>query len=231
MLDQLGAAEALLLGTARAFDFAPDAPPPHIRYVGPQLDDPAWSEPWTSPWPAEDPRPLVLVGVSTSFQDHAAVLQRVIDAAAELPVRLLVTLGGAIEPHELRPASNALLVRSAPHNRVMRESAAVVTHGGHGTVARALVHRLPMLIVPHGRDRADNAVRVTERGAGLMLPANAPAGAFRSAISTLLEEPAYASAAQSLGARIAEEANSPLLVEELERIAACGCAGAGLRAA
>ena len=49
VFDQHLAAERILLGTARAFDFAPDILPPRIAYVGPQMDDPAWAEPWLSP--------------------------------------------------------------------------------------------------------------------------------------------------------------------------------------
>jgi hypothetical protein len=63
-----------------------------------------WAHAWRSPWSADDPRPLVLEGFSTSFQNHVRVLQRVIDAAAALP-RLLVTLGGSIAPHELTPST------------------------------------------------------------------------------------------------------------------------------
>ena len=46
------------------------------------------------------------VGFSTTFQNHGAVMQNVIDALATLPVRVLVTLGGSIKPEELRPADN-----------------------------------------------------------------------------------------------------------------------------
>jgi MGT family glycosyltransferase len=225
VLDQLEAAEALLLGTARAFDFATEALPPFIRYVGPQLDDPAWAGEWRSPWAEDDPRPLVLVGFSTSFQDHAGVLQRIIGAAADMPVRLLVTLGGAIAPDELRAAPNSVLVDNAPHNAVMREAALVVTHGGHGTVARALVHGRPMLIVPHGRDQADNAVRVTERGAGLSLPPGATAGELRDAMVRLIGDPSFAASAAELGARIAREAAGSPVVDELETLAAPAAPG------
>lgn len=224
--DQLRAAEVLLLGTSRAFDFETADLPPLVRYVGPQLDDPAWAEPWRSPWPAGDERPLVLAGFSTSFQDHVGLLQRVIDAASDLPVRLLVTLGGAIDPDELRPTANSVLVRSAPHNAVMREAALVVTHGGHGTVTRALTHRLPMLVVPLGRDQNDNAARVTERGAGLSLPPGAATGAIRDALGRLLSEPAFAEAAKSLGERVAADVASSPVVEELETLAAPTANGA-----
>ena len=225
------AAEAMLLGTARAFDFAPPALPPHVRYVGPQLDDPAWAQPLPSLWLDEDRRPLVLVAFSTSFQDHAGVLQRIIDAAADLPVRLLATLGETIAPEELKPAPNARLVHSAPHNQVMPQAALVVTHGGHGTVTRALMHEKPLLLVPHGRDQNDNAVRVTARGAGLMLQAGAGETAFRRAIEALLTNPRYAAAARTLGAAVRREVETSPVVAELEALAACHCAAGQLKAA
>ena len=223
LADQLDAAAALLLGTAAAFDFAPPVLPPHILYVGPQLADPAWAAPWRSPWPADDVRPLVLVAFSTTFQDHVGVLQAVIDGAASLPVRLLVTLGDTIAPEELFAPANCALVHSAPHNAVMPGAALVITHGGHGTVTRALLHGKPMLVVPHGRDQNDNAARVTARGAGAMLPAGAAAHEFRAAIEYLLADPRYAAAAQALGARVADEVHNSPVVGELERLAARAC--------
>jgi UDP:flavonoid glycosyltransferase YjiC (YdhE family) len=220
LADQLDAAEALLLGTAAAFDFAPPVLPPQILYVGPQLADPAWAAPWRSPWPADDVRPLILVAFSTTFQDHVGVLQAIIDGAANLPVRLLVTLGDTIAPAELFPAANCALAHSAPHNQVMPGAALVITHGGHGTVTRALLHGKPMLVVPHGRDQNDNAVRVTARGAGAMLPASSAAHEYRAAIEYLLADPRYAAAAQALGERVADEVHNSPVVEALERLAA-----------
>lgn len=218
VLDQAQAAQAMLLGTARAFDFAPEVLPPGVRYVGPQLDQPTWAEPWSNPFEAADTRPLLLAGFSTTFQDHAAVLQRLIDAAAALPVRLLVTLGGSVPASALTPAPNCRIVDSAPHDAVMAEAAAVVTHGGHGTVARALTHRLPMLVVPHGRDQSDNAIRVTHRGAGLSLPANAGVDELRAALRRLLDEPGFAAAAKTLGDAVAHETAASPVVEALEAL-------------
>lgn len=215
-LDQAAAAQAVLLATARAFDFAPESLPAKIRYVGPQLDEPAWAQTWVSPWPPGDERPLVLAAFSTTFQNHAAVLQRVIDAASDLPIRLLVTLGGSIEAAALRPAANCRLAASAAHNAVMRSAAAVVTHGGHGTVTRALTHRRPMLVIPHGRDQNDNAARVAERGAGLRLPPTASVAEIHVALRRIVEEPAFARAARELGEAVAVETEASPVVEVLE---------------
>lgn len=216
---QCKAASVHWLGTARAFDFEQAVLRPNMRYAGPLLGDPVWAEPWASPWSKDDDRPLVLAGFSTSFQNHAAVLQRVIDASASLPVRLLVTLGGSIEHSELAPAPNTVVVRSAPHLEILKEASLVVTHGGHGTVMAALLHRLPMLIIPHGRDQADNAVRVTERGAGLTLSRTAPMETIRAALARLLNDPALRLAAGALGDAVDAEWRASTLIADLEALA------------
>ncbi len=219
VIDQLDAAEILYLGTSQAFDFPVDDLPAKIRYVGPQLAEPGWVAPWAAPWPAADRRPLLLIAFSTTFQNHAGALQSVVNAAARLPVRALVTLGG-LEAHEVHTADNVWLVPSAPHDVLLTDTAIVVTHGGHGTVMRTLAHGRPMLIMPHGRDQDDNAVRVTERGAGLMLPATAGSDEIHAALKRLLDEPAFAQAALRLGAAIDVEARQVSITAELEALAA-----------
>jgi len=231
LADQHLCAERLLLGTSAAFDFAPDRLPDHVRYVGPQLADPAWAMVWQSPWDEKDPRPLVVAGFSTTFQNHAGVLQAVIDAAAALPLRLLVTLGDTIAAEELVPSANCRLVHSAPHNQVMPAADLVITHGGHGTVTRALMHGRPLIVLPHGRDQNDNATRVTARGAGIMLPQDSSAHAIRSAIDTILSDPAYAAAAARLGSQVAEDVRRSPVVDELELLAGSGHPGPACRAA
>jgi MGT family glycosyltransferase len=227
LLDQCRPAEVELLGTSRAFDFPSTDLPDHVRYVGPQIGDPHWAREWSSPWPAFDKRPLVAVSFSTTFQNHAGVLQKVIDALALLPARVLITLGGSIKARELKPAENCVLVESAPHSQVMREAAVVVTHGGHGTVMRALLSRAPMLVIPHGRDQNDNAVRVTERGAGLSLMPDASVDAIRAACERLLSDPSFGAAARRLGDLVAAEAETSSVVPELEMAACETCSGEG----
>jgi MGT family glycosyltransferase len=223
LLDQFRAARVELLATSRAFDFPATSLPNKVRYVGPQIGDPHWARPWTSPWPASDTRPLVAVGFSTTFQNHACVLQNVIDALSTLPVRVLVTLGGSIKPGDLRASANSVLVESAPHSVVMNEAAAVVTHGGHGTVMRALLSRVPMLVIPHGRDQNDNAVRITERGAGLSLMPNASVADIRQVCERLLNDPSFRVAARKLGDLVAAESKNSGVVQELEAAAGENC--------
>ena len=202
LADQIFAARKVLMATSSAYDFAPEVLPDLFAYVGPQLDDNLWSRPWVSPFAADDPRPLVLVSFSTTFQDHAGQLQSVIDGLAALDVRAVVTLGGVIDGTEVRGADNVHVVESAPHGELLREASLVICHGGHGTVMKTACAGLPQIIIPHGRDQGDNAMRITHRGAGLMLPRGSDSAAIREAALRLLTEPAFTQNARALGERI-----------------------------
>jgi UDP:flavonoid glycosyltransferase YjiC (YdhE family) len=102
----------------------------------------------------------------------------------------------------------------------MAGAALVVTHGGHGSVTRALLHGKPMLVLPCGRDQADNAARVAARGAGLVLPPDAAPAEISDALRRLLAEPAFAEAARALGGRMRADSDELAVVEALEAIAA-----------
>jgi len=115
--DQLSRARRQLVLTSPDFDF-PAELPANVRYVGAVLDDPAWAsaEHWSPP-AGDDP--LVLVALSSTFQDHAGALQRIADALGTLPVRGLVTTGPALEPGALHPPANVTVVAAAPHSEVL----------------------------------------------------------------------------------------------------------------
>jgi MGT family glycosyltransferase len=213
---QMQRARRQLVLTSAAFDF-PAELPENARYVGPILDDPVWAadEDWAPP---TGEAPLVLVAMSSTFQNHVACLQRIVDALESLPVRGLVTTGPAVRSDAIRAPANVTVVVSAPHREVMRQASLVVTHGGHGTVIKALAAELPLVILHHGRDQADNAVRVTDRGAGVAVPRRASARRIARAISEVLGTPTYRQAAAQLGGAVARDAAGGALLDELERL-------------
>lgn len=218
--DLLARADRVLVLTSRAFDYEASALPANVRYVGPQIEDPAWAEPWESPWEDGHPDPLAVVSLSTTPQGQEALLQRVADALAELPVRALVTTGPAVDPGSLRAAPNVVVRRSAPHSRVFGEAAAVITHAGHGTVIRALAAGVPLVCMPMGRDQPDIAARVVHHGAGVRLSPSASAGAIRKAVKRVLGDPAFRGAAERICRSIREEVARDEGIAELEALAA-----------
>jgi MGT family glycosyltransferase len=217
VLQNFERADRLLLMTSRAFEYEQFFPPPNVRLVGPRLDDPVWVGDWTPP-AGDDP--LVLVAMSSTFMDHADVLQRIATALGELPVRGLVTTGPAIPAGSIDAPANVTVVERAPHSEVLRHAAAVVTHAGHGTVIKALAAGVPVVALPLGRDQLDNAARVAHHGAGLRLKAKASPETIAGAVRRVLDEPGFGENARRLAAAIAEETAQDLAVEELEELAA-----------
>ena len=58
----------------------------------------------------------------------------------------------------------------APHSLLFPRAAAIVHHGGIGTLAQALRSGRPQLIVPYFADQLDNAARAAGLGVALMRP-------------------------------------------------------------
>ena len=227
LADVINAASRVLVCTSPRYDFAADAVPGHVRYVGPQLDgdpgDP--DDDADATWDDPGGRPLVLVGLSSTVMSHEQeLLQRAADALGQLPVRGLVSTGPAVNPAAIRAPANVSVRRWVRHADVLPYCSAVLTHGGHGTVMKALAAGVPLVVAPLGRDQPDNAARVVYAGAGLWVSKKAGVPALRDAIARTLDEPRYRAAARRMAATLAAERDEALVVDELERAALEGTA-------
>ncbi len=65
---------------------------------------------------------------------------------------------------------NAVLLDWLPYSQAMAAADLVISHGGHGTVVRALSLGAPLLVCPAVGDMGENGARVAWSGAGLSLP-------------------------------------------------------------
>jgi MGT family glycosyltransferase len=224
----MGKSDRILVCSSPSFDFAPGAVPGNVRYAGPQLDD-APSAASRNPWATPSGRPLVLVGLSSTVMRQEGLLQRIADALGQLPVQGLVTTGPAVDPALVAASPNVTVTRWVRHADVLPDCSVIITHGGHGTVMKALAAGVPLLVVPLGRDQPDNAARVVHAGAGVRLRKNASVSALRLATMRVIEDPRYRAAAGRMAARLAAERDGNLVVDELERVAAGAPAAASSR--
>lgn len=218
-LDLMGAADRILVCTSPCYDFAPGSVPENVRYVGPQLDHAASAEAGRA-WAGPPGRRLVLVGLSSTVMRQEGLLQRAADALGQLDVQGLITTGPAVDPALIAAPPNVTVTRWVRHADVLPCCSAVITHGGHGTVLKALIAGVPLVVVPLGRDQPDNAARVVYAGAGIRLRRNASVSALRAATTRVIADPRYRAAAGRMASRLAAERDDNLVVDELERVAA-----------
>jgi len=217
LLEQLMTLPRALILTSREFDFVPEGLASNVRYVGPQLDDPEWPEPWDAQMLGSCRDPLVLVSLGSTYQRQEKAFAAILQALGTLPVCGFATYG-ALDP-PATPPRNVIILRSAPHAAVLPLASAVVCHGGHGTVMKAFARGLPVVVMPFGRDQNDNAARVEACGAGLRIPANARPARIARAIRRVLYEPAFRLRAEHMAAIIARDVQEDRAVAELEALA------------
>jgi UDP:flavonoid glycosyltransferase YjiC (YdhE family) len=167
--------------------------------------------------PGADGPPLVYVSfgsIAGTMPIADALYAAVFEATAELPARVLLTLGQRDADIEaLGPVPPNLQVEAWVNPADVLPGASVaVSHGGFGTTLEAVATGVPLVVVPLFGDQPDNARRVEAVGAGVVVwPEGADEsmrsgldpGALRDAVATVLEDEAYGRVASELAAEMA----------------------------
>jgi MGT family glycosyltransferase len=153
--------------TAEPFEYPRRDWPESIVMVGPCEWEPPADPP---PWLDGIERPIVLVTTSSEFQDDGELAAVAMEALADEPVEVIVTLPSG-NPEDFRVPTNARVQRFLPHGPILDVAACAVTHGGMGATQKALARGVPVCAVPFGRDQLEVARRVVVCGAGTRLPA------------------------------------------------------------
>jgi UDP:flavonoid glycosyltransferase YjiC (YdhE family) len=176
--------------------------------------------PIVTPGPNRD-APLVYVTFGTVFGRDLSGHRTVLAGIADLPIRVLVTIGPGADPAALgEQPPNVEIAEFVPQAETLPRAAAVVSHAGSGTFLAALAAGLPQLLLPIGADQFRNAAAGAEAGAAIRIEPDAlDAGAVRAALVRLLDEPAYAAAATRLQKEIEAMPAPSDVVPELERLA------------
>jgi hypothetical protein len=151
-------------------------------------------------------RPVVHLTLGTGVTNaNQALLATAVAGLRDLPLSLVVTVGPGNDPAGLGPQPGSVRVeRYVRHDLLLPRCAAVVTHGGAGTMLTALGCGLPLLTIPQGADQYLNAEVCARRGVGrTLLAEQVTPEAVRAEVGRLLDEPGYRAAALEVAAEIA----------------------------
>jgi len=147
---------------------------PTVRTTGFWFYDGAAQPGWAKPsvelrrFVRRGPPPLVLLPASIPVSDRVQVVAVHAKAAQRIGRRLIIQHGWTSLPksglpRSVRPGS-VLFAKHLPHDWLLPKCAALIFHGGMGTLARALRDACPMLVEPYGRDCFYNAQRLVKMG-------------------------------------------------------------------
>ncbi|HEY0280624.1 MAG TPA: nucleotide disphospho-sugar-binding domain-containing protein [Solirubrobacterales bacterium] len=185
----------------------------------------------TGPMPFEVPHPdvelppgrepLVLVAPSTAHDSENHLVRTALAALAEEPVRVVATTNRVRPQSPIAVPPNAVLVDWLSYSQLMPIASLVISHGGHGTVARALATGAPLLLSPITGDMGETAMRISWAGVGRSLPWRlCRPGPLRWAARRVLADPLFAARSRRIAAWSATHDGADRgaeLVEELAR--------------
>ncbi len=168
--------------------------------------------------PGDDP--LVLVAPSTAHDSENHLVRTALAALADEPVRVVATTNRVVPQSPIVVPPNAVLVEWLSYSQLMPAASLAISHGGHGTVARALGAGTPVLVCPLIGDMSETAMRVAWTRAGLSLPWRLCKPApLRWAARRLLRDPSFAARAGELAAWGREHDGAARGAKLVERLA------------
>jgi zeaxanthin glucosyltransferase len=189
-----------------------------LHYTGPWVNA-AQRPPVAFPWEKLDGRPLIFASLGTLQNGMEPVFHTIAEACAGLPMQLVLSLGGGMEPEQLgKLAGDPLVVRFAPQLELIKRAHIVITHAGINTALETLHEGVPMVMIPLGNDQPGVAARVAARGAGVVVAkSKLNAERLRQALQRVLDEPGYRERAQELGREMREIDGPAMAAEIIER--------------
>ncbi len=163
--------------------------------------------------------PLVYITLGTVFNDDIALFQVAVEAAREIGMRVVVTLGPGNDPAALGPQPPHVRVEEfIPQSELLPACAAVVSHAGSGTFLAALAAGVPQVLLPQAADQFLNAQAGEEGGVAIAVPrAEASVARVREALERVLGDSSFRRAAERVRAEISAMPAPEAVAAELER--------------
>ena len=168
-------------------------------YDGPPTDPPDFLR--------DLPRPSAYVTLGTvAVFSTPALLRSIAEALSPVVASVVLTTGPNPAETVGQLPGNVWTIAYVPQSLVLPAVDLMVSHGGAGGTAGALMHGLPHLVLPGlGTSQQTVARAVQATGTGLRLAEDQrSAELIASAAATLLADPAYAAAAEAMGDTLRE---------------------------
>ena len=170
---------------------------------------------------AEREGPLVYLSLGSLGSADVELMQRLVDALADAPWRVIVSKG---PQHALLRLPDPMAGEEfLPQTSILPQVDAVITHGGNNTVTECLHFGRPMVVLPLFWDQYDNAQRVQETGFGQRLDTygHAPEELL-AAVDRVLADTAMRERLDAVSARLEAHGGTERAAERMEAVASAG---------
>ena len=157
--------ECNLVYTLRSFQpFAEDFPEGQFHFIGPsdyvrkEEDFPLLT------------KPVIYLSLGTILSGAEKFFRACVDAFRDADVTVVMSVGKNFDIEKLGKLPENFIVKNhIPQITVLKQASLFITHGGMNSVSEAMIHGVPMLVIPFVSDQPVNARQVEKLGLGKAL--------------------------------------------------------------
>ncbi|PWS39781.1 glycosyl transferase family 28 [Streptomyces sp. ZEA17I] len=173
--------------------------------------------------PVKKPRVCVTLGHAGRdvLGDEPAPVAELLEAVADLDIEVIATLDASQLPPGARVPGNVRVVDHVPLDALLPTCAAIVHHGGAGTLQTAQLHGVPQIVFPAPLwDGAAKRSHLETSGSGIAVPDDVPqtAASLRALLTRVLDDPSFARAAAGVRREMLAMPAPRDIVPTLERL-------------
>ena len=169
-----------LVYTLRSFQpFAEDFPEEHFHLIGPSVYDRKEED-----FPALE-KPVIYISIGTILKGGANFFRACLEAFEKENVTVVLSVGSFDISRLKHFPENFVIKNRVPQIAVLEQASLFITHGGMNSVSEAMVHGVPMVVIPFVSDQPVNARQVEKLGLGKVL-------SYHTVTANLLRDTAFA---------------------------------------
>ena len=167
------------------------------------------------------PPPIVFTLGSSAVVVAGPFYEESLAAARRIGMRAVLLVGDDLANRPSAPlGDDAIVLDRTPHDTLFPRAAAIVHHGGIGTLGQALRAGRPMLVVPWAHDQPDNAHRAARLGVARILhPKRYRADRAATELQALLDDSACLARAARIGETVRSEDGVAAACDAIEEAA------------
>jgi MGT family glycosyltransferase len=200
IVDYLGNRQRLnLVFTAREFQIGGAAFDDSYRFVGPSI---AGRQDYADfPMERVAARPPILISMGTMYNDEAEFYRRCFRAFGDWPGSVVLAVGHRVDRAQLpEPPANFIVREYVPQVALLETARLFITHGGINSAHEAMLHGVPMVVLPQRADHYVVAGQVEAVGAGVVLDrSQATAERLADAARRALADPQFRARSAKMG--------------------------------
>ena len=150
--------------TLRSFQpFAEDFPEEQFHFIGPSVYDRKEED-----FPALA-KPVIYISIGTILKGGENFFRACLEAFGQKKVTVVLSVGNFDISRLKHIPENFVIRNRVPQIAVLKQASLFITHGGMNSVSEAMVHGVPMAVIPFVSDQPVNARQVEKLGLGKVL--------------------------------------------------------------